>query len=63
VEPEFIDMLFTRGRDAAETWLRTNFRHLGQRSTVNVRKLFQGEDDALDGGQLKPPRRKLKKAE
>jgi NTE family protein len=58
VEPDFIDMLFTRGRDAAEAWLKTNFRHLGQKSTVNVRKLFQGEDDALDGGQLKPPRLK-----
>lgn len=58
VEPDFIDMLFSKGRDAAEMWLRTSFRHVGQRSTVDVRKMFQGEDDALDGGQLKPPRRK-----
>ena len=58
VEPDFIDMLFAKGRDAAEQWLRTSFRHVGQRSTINVRKMFQGEEDALDGGQLKPPRRK-----
>lgn len=62
VEPGFIDMLFTRGRAAAEAWLKANFRHLGERSTVNVRKLFQGEDDALDGGQLKPPRLKPPRA-
>lgn len=58
VEQDFIDMLFNKGRDAAENWLHTSFRHVGQRSTVDVRKMFQGEDDALDGGQLKPPSRK-----
>jgi NTE family protein len=63
VEPEFIDMLFDKGREAAENWLHTSFRHVGVRSTVNVRKLFQGEDDSLDGDQLKPPRRKPKAAE
>lgn len=57
VEPRFIDMLFSRGREAAENWLLTSSRHLGTRSTVNVRKLFQGEDDTLDGDQLKPPRK------
>ncbi len=60
VEPEFIDMLFGKGRDAAENWLHTSFRHVGIRATVNIRKLFQGEDDALDGDQLKPPKRKSK---
>jgi NTE family protein len=63
VEPEFIDMLFDKGRTAAENWLRTSFKHVGQKSTVNVRGLFQGEDDSLDGTQLKPPRRKPKAAE
>ncbi len=62
-EPDFIDMLFNKGREAAENWLRTSFRHVGVRSTVSVRKLFQGEDDSLDGAQLKPPRRKPKAAE
>ncbi|MBK8838003.1 MAG: patatin-like phospholipase family protein [Hyphomonadaceae bacterium] len=62
VEPEFIDMLFTKGREAAENWLHTSFRHVGARSTVDVRKMFQGEDDSLDGDQLKPRRRKPKAA-
>lgn len=62
VEPEFIEMLFAKGREAAENWLHTSFRHVGVRSTVNVRKMFQGEDDSLDGDQLKPPRRKPKAA-
>jgi len=63
VEPEFIDLLFERGREASENWLRTSFRHVGTRSTVNVRKMFQGEADPLDGDQLKPPRRRPKAAE
>ena len=63
VEPAFIDMLFNKGREAAENWLHTSFRHVGVRSTVNIRKMFQGEDDSLDGDQLKPPRRKPKAAE
>ena len=53
-------MLFGKGREAAENWLHTSFRHVGVRATVNIRKLFQGEDDALDGDQLKPPKRKSK---
>jgi len=63
VEPAFIDMLFSKGREAAENWLQTSFRHVGARSTVNVRRMFQGEEDSLDGEQLKPPRRKPKAAE
>jgi len=63
VEPDFIDMLFAKGREAAENWLRTSFRHVGVRSTVDVRKLFQGEEDSLDGSQLKPPGKKPRAAE
>ncbi len=63
VEPGFIDMLFEKGRAAAEQWLKTSFRHVGVRATVNVRRMFQGEDDSLDGARLKPPRRKTKAAE
>ena len=62
-EPDFIDMLFAKGREAAENWLRTSFRHVGVRSTVKVRKLFQGEEDSLDGAQLKPPKRSRRAAE
>jgi NTE family protein len=63
VEPEFIDMLFDKGRAAAEQWLKTNFRHLGVKATVDLRRMFQGEEDGLDGARLKPPRRKPKAAE
>ena len=63
VEPDFIDMLFGKGREAAENWLHTSFKHVGTRATVNIRRMFQGEDDSLDGGQLKPPRRKSRAAE
>jgi NTE family protein len=63
VEPEFIDMLFGKGREAAEQWLRTSFRHVGTKSTVNIRRMFQGEDDSLDGNQLRPPGRRTKAAE
>lgn len=63
VEPEFIDMLFSKGREAAETWLRTSFRHVGARSTVDIRRMFQGEDDSLDGGQLAPPRSRARPAD
>lgn len=63
VEPEFIDMLFGKGRAAADAWLKAHLRDLGRRSSVNIRKLFQGEDDALDGGQLKAPSRRIKKSE
>ncbi len=63
VETGFIDMLFDHGRTAADEWLKANFSNLGKRSTVDVRKMFQGEDDSLDGSQLQPPKRtKLKPA-
>jgi NTE family protein len=58
VEPEFIDMLFGHGRVAAEAWLKTNFKSLGVKSTIDVRRMFQGEDNALDGARLKPPKAK-----
>jgi hypothetical protein len=62
VEPEFIDMLFGKGREAAENWLHTSFRHVGVSAPPSIiRKMFQGEDDALDGDQLKPPKRKPKR--
>ncbi len=58
VEPEFIEMLFQRGRAASEAWLRANFRHLGVKSTVDIRGMFQGEEDSLDGERLKSPRKR-----
>lgn len=41
-EWEFIDHLFEIGRNAAGRWLDENFDHLGNRSTVDLREMFQG---------------------
>lgn len=49
---KMIEDLHDRGRDAADAWLDQNFRCIGEASTVNLRKLFQGEADALDGERI-----------
>ena len=55
VELEFISMLFDKGRAAADSWLSKNFRHVGVKETVNLRRMFQGEEDSLDGQRLMRP--------
>lgn len=55
--------LFARGRAAAETWLETKFEAVGDHSTVDLRRLFQGDGDeegALEDREIatlakKPP--------
>jgi NTE family protein len=42
-ERAFLQHLFDIGRRAAEDWLGENFRHLGQRSTVDLRAMYQGD--------------------
>ena len=49
-EKAFIDMLFQKGRTAAESWLAEHFDDLGKRSTVKIRELFGGEEDACVNG-------------
>jgi NTE family protein len=51
-ERSFIEMLFHKGRAAAEAWLALYFTDIGQRSTIDIRKLFMGEEDALDGYRI-----------
>ena len=51
-EHEFLDMLFAKGRQATEHWIGSHFDALGERSTVNIRDLFQGDEDALDGQRI-----------
>ncbi|HWA20960.1 MAG TPA: patatin-like phospholipase family protein [Caulobacterales bacterium] len=51
----FLEMLRDKGGEAAETWLETHYEDLGKRSTVNLRRMFQGGEDALDGRELTPP--------
>jgi NTE family protein len=69
-EMAFLEMLFVKGRAAGDAWLAAHFDALGKRSSVNLRKLFQGEEDGLDGSkievdvqpaQTKPPNKKAAK--
>ncbi len=38
----FLEHLFDIGSRAAEGWLAENYRHLGKRSTVDIRAMYQG---------------------
>lgn len=38
----FLQHLFEIGRDAADNWLTQHFDDLGERSSVDIRKMFQG---------------------
>jgi NTE family protein len=37
---EFLTELRDRGRETAESWLAENFKHIGKRSSVDIRKNF-----------------------
>ncbi len=55
-----LGLLFKGGRNSADEWLAENFDCIGQSSTINLRKLFLGEADGLDGERIthkthKPP--------
>ncbi len=51
-EKAFLDKLFDIGTAAADRWLVAHFDDIGQRSSANLRGLFQGEEDALDGERV-----------
>ncbi len=51
-EGAFIEMLFQKGRSAAGAWLDRHFDDIGVRTTVDLRALFEGEEDALDGYRI-----------
>lgn len=40
----FMEMLFEGGVRAADRWLEANFQHLGQKSTLDLRSIFQVGD-------------------
>jgi len=42
-ERAFLEHLFETGRSAASTWLDQNFDAIGQRSTVDIRRMFEGD--------------------
>ena len=46
-------LLFDGGRASADEWLSENFDCIGHASTINLRKLFLGEADGLDGERIK----------
>ena len=41
----FLDYLFEIGQRAADDWLRENFKHLGKNSTLDIRAMYQGNED------------------
>lgn len=41
-EWEFLNVLFEIGRDAAGRWLKRHFDDLGERSSVDIKQMFQG---------------------
>jgi len=51
-EHEFLEMLFVKGRQATEHWIAAHFDDVGERSTIDIRQLFQGDEDALDGNRI-----------
>lgn len=51
-EMAFFEMLFELGRETADSWLAANFDALGNQSTIDLRRMFQGDEDALDGSRI-----------
>ena len=43
----FLQYLFDVGWRAADGWLEANFEHLGKRSTLDIRAMYQGEEKEL----------------
>ncbi len=51
-EKAFIDVLFQKGRTAADLWLDKHFDDIGVKSSVDIRSLFEAEEHALDGDRI-----------
>ncbi len=62
-EPDFLALLFGKGRSAADAWLARNKAAIGRRSTVNLRKMFQGSEDPLGTERIGRPSRYQSRAE
>ena len=45
----FLTMLRDQGREAAHAWLEKHYEDLGKAGTVNLRAMFQGDDDGVMG--------------
>lgn len=57
-ERAFLEYLFDKGRAATDKWLDTKFADIGQRSTVDIRAMFQGDgyDPGIEEEAAKLPR-------
>jgi len=51
-EKEFLELLFDKGREAADSWLDHHFDDVGVRSSLHIPDLFEGDQDALDGERI-----------
>jgi len=51
-ESAFLELLFQKGRRATDGWLAQHFADVGERSTINIRELFMGDEDGLDGSRI-----------
>jgi NTE family protein len=47
----FLSMLRDKGRAAAHTWLEAHFDAIGKTGTVNLRAMFEGEQDGLSDNE------------
>jgi NTE family protein len=50
----FLQMLRDRGRTAADAWLEAHFSDIGKASTVDLRAMFQGDDESFSAEQPRP---------
>src|SRR3546814_18260549 len=48
----FLQHLFDIGWRATDDWLAANFEHLGKRSTIDTRAMYQGEEQELTDPNL-----------
>src|SRR3546814_8853692 len=48
----FLQHLFDIGWRATDDWLAANFEHLGKRSTIDTRAMYQGEEQELPDPKL-----------
>jgi len=53
VEQAFIELLFEKGRAAADRWIDANWSRVGKEFTLDLDKIFRCEDDALDGDRIR----------
>ncbi len=51
-EKAFLNVLFEKGRTAADVWIEAHFDDIGVRPSVDIRRLFDSEEDALDGARI-----------